>query len=78
MMNQRDKMQSLHNVSEVFAFLFAWSQDKPENELYFKEVVAMLEKSEIWEVMLAVETIREWIGDVFDEKDERQKQCLRY
>ena len=73
LMKQRDKMQSLHNVSEVFAFMFAWSQDQPENKMYFKEVIAMLEKSEIWEIMLAIEVIREWVGDVFDEKDERSK-----
>lgn len=70
-MKQRDKMQSLHNVSEVFAFFFAWAQDQPENELYFKEVIAMLEKSEIWEIMLVIETISRWVGDVYDIKDVR-------
>jgi hypothetical protein len=76
-MKNRDKMQSLHNVSEVFAFLFSWVYDQPENELYFKEVVSMLEKQELDEVMKAMETVYVWIGEARKEKDYDRNETNR-
>jgi hypothetical protein len=63
----RDNMHSLHNVTEIFSYIFAWTHQ--DNHEHFKRVISMLDKNEIWEVMLALETFSNWISDVWDKKE---------
>jgi hypothetical protein len=69
--DSRNNMQALNNLSQVFAYIFAWAND--DNEQHFKRVLSMLRRNEIWEVMLALEILQTWIGDVFNKDNERKK-----
>jgi len=64
-------MHALHNLAEIFSYIFAWAN--ADNEQHFKRVLSMLRRNEIWEVMLAMEILDGWIMEVFDKEDERKK-----